>query len=294
MRCPSEDTLARLLDEQLSVDESRRIHRHLRECTVCSRRAKAMEALIAELASPVKPKAPADEFVDSVMGRLSQQKPRLTRRASFLAAAACLALLAGAVFLTMYSLRPSRPRIAYPSRDPGRFQARGRSTEALSALVGAEPYIVSSRSWRRLMPDGRLAADEGFAFKVTNLLRRHVFLMAFGLDSRGQVHWFYPAYLDERQNPAAVRIEPGVVDQALPEAVRPESCPEGRLRIAVLFSLRRRTVKEVEYSLKGFNSEDSLNDLFAEAFVQQWLVSVPAKTKTSPGTIEQRRPGGRR
>lgn len=279
MNCPSEDTLARFLDEQLSVDETRALELHVQGCDTCSERTRQTKTLLEDIAAPAHGESSSADFVRSVTENITDEPAPAWRWGRFVALAACVLLVIGGVGLGVHTFRSDRGRIAAPPKDPGRFTARGDRAAPLSALSGVEPYIVSGRNWRLLRPDAVISPHEGIAFKYTNFHPRPLYLMAFGLDRTGQVHWFYPAYLHERQNPAAVRIQSRVRDRALPEVVQPEGCPPGRLRIVAVLSPRRRTVKEVEYTLKGLTAKDSLANVFSEAVVQQWQVVMQSRRR---------------
>lgn len=294
MNCPSEDTLARFLDDQLSVDETRALELHLQACDACSDRTGQLKSLFEDIAAPAHGESSSADFVRTVTENLTDRPARAFRWDRLVALAASVLVVVGGVGLGIYVFRSGRGRIAEPAKDPGRFTARGDRAASLSALAGVEPYIVSGLNWRLLQPDAVISPHEGIAFKYTNFHPRPLYLMAFGLDRSGQVHWFYPAYLHERQNPAAVRIQSRVRDRALPEVVQPEGCPAGPLRIVAVLSPRQRTVKEVEYTLKGLTAKDSLANVFSEAVVQQWQVVMRPGQRPVPVPADAGRAGGQK
>jgi hypothetical protein len=96
------------------------------------------------------------------------------------------------------------------------FAARGEGpTSAPEALrvfrvrPGAQPQAVSSRIGR---------ADElAFAYRNTAGKR---YVMVYGIDSEGAVHWYHPAWTDPADAPRAVRASAAQGWTELPEAVR--------------------------------------------------------------------------
>lgn len=70
-------------------------------------------------------------------------------------------------------------------------------------------------------------------------------LMVFGVSSSGSVHWYYPAWLDPKTDPASVAIVPTNTALELPDKVA-HDLPRGRFVIHALFSRRPLLVSEVE------------------------------------------------
>lgn len=96
-----------------------------------------------------------------------------------------------------------------------------------------------------------LHADDGVLFAYTNLgPEPFSHLMVFAVDDRRQVYWYYPAFLDVRDDPEGIAIEKGVSRAGLQEVVV-HPFPEGTVTIYGLFSDEPHTVSEVEAAVRG-------------------------------------------
>ena len=119
-----------------------------------------------------------------------------------------------------------------------------------SALVGV-CYVLDEPS-TGLDPSARRSVWEllrELQARVKALLRRKAALaaapdtrtgdplrvMLFGLDARGDVHWFYLAWLDPEAAPEATRLPGDVQVHDLPEGVTPENPAPGRFRVVAVF-----------------------------------------------------------
>jgi len=99
-----------------------------------------------------------------------------------------------------------------------------------------------------------------------------VYLMAFALDAGGAVHWLYPAYLEEREDPAAVRLEPAARDKLLGEVTALAGVAPGPVRLVTVLASQARHVKEVERLLAGAAATGSVAARFAGDVVTERLV----------------------
>jgi hypothetical protein len=139
-----------------------------------------------------------------------------------LAAAACLVL----------TLRP---------RGDDGFAARGN---ALAEGPSFEVYRL--RGGSALATDA-VAADDELAFAYTNPDAKK-YLLVFALDEERHVYWYYPAWTNADETPAAVAIEPTRKLLELGEGIR-HSFRGRHLRIYALWSDERMTTREVEARL---------------------------------------------
>jgi len=151
-------------------------------------------------------------------------------------AAAALCALCGLVFVVWR---------AVPSADR-EFAARS------GAVVTPSAELVVYRLARGGVPERverRIGRDDELLFAYTNP-EGFRYLLVFGVDERGQVYWYHPAWTDPSHTPAAVPIRPGPDLVELPEAVHHEL--EGRrLRLYAIFSESRPTVRELEDRVKS-------------------------------------------
>jgi hypothetical protein len=142
------------------------------------------------------------------------------------AAAACLALLA-----TGQGVRRSE-------RD---FGVRGLASDGTGPAL--EIYRVTGDGATK-PADGWMAAGDELAFAYRNPTG-FTRLMIFGVDDRGDIYWFHPAWTDANQDPVAVPINAGVGPFELPEAIQ-HQVRGGRLRIVALFTNTAASVRSLE------------------------------------------------
>jgi hypothetical protein len=98
-------------------------------------------------------------------------------------------------------------------------------------------------------------ADDGILIAYSNPGTELSYLMVFAVDVHGGIHWYYPAYEQPGQNPAAPAIQTGVLGVELGEEIR-HALPVGPLRLFALFLRRPLRVEEVE----GMVSEAKRSD----------------------------------
>ena len=95
-----------------------------------------------------------------------------------------------------------------------------------------------------------LHAKDGLLFSYTNLGPKPFSrLMVFAVDHARRVYWYYPAYLDERDDPKGISIAKGVSRAGLREVIA-HPYREGALTIFGLFSDGPLTVSAVEAAVR--------------------------------------------
>jgi hypothetical protein len=224
--------IARHFAGDLDAGDERHMRRHLARCDACralydlqllaegddpdARRERLARALFAAPAAPPRP----------------SRRRALAWSAAGAAAGALLLILVVPRLLDQPGLRPK----GGAGRDAGRF--------------------VSVAVYRR-GDDGRLTRARGvvenrrpLAFAYTNRSRDHLDrLLLFGVDDANEVYWFYPAWTDPEQNPAAIPVRAGDGIE-LPDEVTHDYTGT-RLRLFALFTRRRDLrVREVEVAVK--------------------------------------------
>jgi hypothetical protein len=263
MSCPSQDEITLLLDEQLSVERAREIEAHVSGCRSCRERRAHVEALTRAIAAPAPAGMSASAFTARVLARIELDAPPVRRPWRFaLAAAALLAVVPLALWVLARTGGPD---------ESGIFQPRGANLPAAwRDRVGVEPLLVQGRSWRPLPRNAILGSDEGLAFRYTNLTSERLYLLAFALDARREIHWLHPAWLDAAEDPASVPLEPQARALALSQVARPDACPPGPLRVVAVMSQRQRHVQAVEAALRR---ERAIPSAFEGDAVQEWHIS---------------------
>ena len=285
MSCPTPDTLARFADGELPVNEARTLEAHLGGCATCRRERERLRTVLDGLGAPSLSKVGDDAFVRGVMRGLDEPPAArpwwsvLTRGPRW----APLALAAAvAVLVAVPILKRSGQGDAVDSQGPGEpwIQARGAQTTSLARRASADVLVVRGKAVLGAEPDTRgetLRPGDGLAVRYTNLVTEGaVYLMAFALDAGGAVHWVYPAYLDAREDPEAVRLAPGARDKLLGEVTALTEVAPGAVRLVTLLSSRTRHVKEVERLLAGAAVTAPVAPRFAGDVITERLVRQEA------------------
>jgi hypothetical protein len=274
-RCPHPDEWLRLLDGELTENRGAELRAHAGGCAACARALQQAETLLVRLAAPV-PGVPSPGSVAALMARLDQPLPaaRPRRRVVLWSGAGIAAAAAVALLL----LRP-------PAREEaGDFTPRGGPV-AWSSAVGVELWAVEA-PLRRVGPGSLLAAGTPVVATASNGSAAPAYLLAFALDGRGEVHWLYPAFLDARTDPLAVRLEPGTPRRALPDGAVLEGLPPGPLRLVTIVSRTPLAVSAVERLAPGEREPAALAARFTEARVEV----VPVRLEPSPAAPPGRAP----
>jgi len=242
MSCPLLALVDRHFEGRISPDEERVLRDHLAGCAAC--RERYQRRLLLQRLDPRA--LPARERLAVGLGLTKSRRP-------WMLPVALLAPAAAAVILLLLLL----PRPA-PVPDAG-FVTRGGGTEAQAVRLLA--YRIPPAGKPAPLEAEMSASDElAFAYLNPAGSRR---LLVFGVDARGRVAWYHPAWTDPAADPVAVPIDetPGVHE--LPEAVR-HPLPEGPLVIHGLFLDAPLSVREVERRLAATPGGDP-SRLFPEA-----------------------------
>jgi hypothetical protein len=265
--CPDEERI--LLDElgELKVHDSRALAEHAAACPVCRPRRESLRILLRDLAEAGR-ELPEDggAFRARLQAALSAPVPgppataSMPRRrlglAATVAAAAGLALVP-AVLLLRTQRSADGPR--------GSFAARGPAPTA----TRAEVLLVRTRKLLEVAGQA-IGPSDALAVRVGNGSDRDLYLLAFGRDAAGEVHWFFPAYRDLDSDPAAVRIDRRSPPRVLEELVLPEQPAAGPLRLATVLAPGALTVKQVERRLAAAPPDGPLSPIFPGAIVSEW------------------------
>ncbi len=225
MTCPTPERLA-----AHSLHPLAELEPHVASCSRCQaslaqlrRTVQALGAYAATL--------PAPQLARSVVARLAAEPERRSFRSWWAVAGGLVTAALVALVVT--------PRT-------NEFTGRGGALPVPSTL-GLETYV--STEWRppRLLDlHTPLTSRDRLSFVAFNRSHQPVWLMVYGLDAKGTIHWFYPAWVDDRTNPEAVRIAAQPTEHALPEAVSPVDVTPGAFRLVTLFLRAPLTVKDVE------------------------------------------------
>ncbi|HET7542632.1 MAG TPA: hypothetical protein VFK05_22330 [Polyangiaceae bacterium] len=235
--------LAAHLEDEVTPSERAAIEAELRESASARRTLEQLRNLKELLAAP----APNLENMDlAARVRVAVRKeqkappppPRARRLAAFL-----LGGLAACIGCALF----------FSHRQPefSEFRAKGDDSPLLEGRrwAGIQVHRLGERD--NVEPLGAtLSRNDGLLFSYTNLGQKPFdYLMIFGADAAGEVHWFYPAYESTAQNPVSIAIAHGRANAPLGELVQ-QDLAEGPLVLYALFTKQPLSVLEVEAWLK--------------------------------------------
>jgi hypothetical protein len=208
-----------------------------------------------------------DDFVARVMDRCRSEAPaptpwRRLARAHGGALGAVAAVAAATVVLLSWP-----PRARDVEAPPSTVAARGDGRGGMRATVQAFVAHAGASAAPPLLDGATLRPGDGIVVRYSNPTAEQGYLMVFGLDERGTVHWLHPAYLDESSNPRSLPLVSGAEQQVLPEVAEPEDAAAGLLRVYALISRTALDVKSVERRLA---ENRDVAESFPEAEVEEW------------------------
>lgn len=235
----SDSILVAYLDGEVTRNQAEKVEELLSIHPESRQRLASFHRLRRRL-EPALRLTPDPLFTQQVMDRI-EVSPRPSRRVKIIALAASLTLALTAVLIVG---NPEEPT-------PGEFTPRGGGTADANRYLGVEIFVhPKSQPWKRTPAQTELQFTEGdgFSFIVSNRTGQRRYLMVFGLDSRGDLQWYYP---DAQSPPAGRSIEIAATQTVfpLPEGVTPTEVPPGPFHVVALFSDHPLTVRSVEQQL---------------------------------------------
>ncbi len=215
MSDPRFDELVRLSEGEVTTRRAAELERELATSDAVRTEKQRLDELVASLSRP----APGLEAVDLRAGLWASvdaqpAQPVRRRFPRWLPVAAGLLLMLSVAGLWV--------------RDDG-VREKGGS----GSLVGFEAFVVHGDEVTPL--GATMHRDDALGFAYRNLPgsnARH--LLLYGVDERGEVFWFYPAWTDPARPPSALPIETSNLTVRLSEAVRHPLVP-GRLELRAVF-----------------------------------------------------------
>lgn len=261
--CPGHDELLELLDGEVTENRARELREHLAACPACGEEWRAQEALIARLAAPV-PGAPSEAAVQAVMRRISAEPSVPHQRSRRLLPVGALALAAAAGLAIVTLVRP-------PSPD---FLARGGKPASWAKKVGVEIWSIGSPP-RPLAAGMAVSPATAYVARYRNLTGAPAYLLAFGVDAAGVVHWLYPAFLDPGTDPPSLALQPGTSVPLLESVVLEDVAP-GPLDMVTILSPAPLSVSRVERLQPAEREPAALRARFPGARVDRVTVRVVA------------------
>jgi hypothetical protein len=246
---------------ELRPDEVHRWHAHVSTCSVCSERFARDRDLLATIARPPVDLSPAASFVARVGDALGQETD--ARRASPRAAVARWPRWAAAAAIIAVGLG-LMTQLGGGHREPTWASRGGRRAPA---DVGAA-FLVTGEHGVESIGARSLGPRDALAVRYWNRTGTTRYLMAFGIDAAGEVHWLYPPYESSALDPASVPINPGP-PQLLSEVVAPDGPAPGPFRLVTLITNEPLHVKGVETVIRS--GKVAVDIAFRDAVVSEQL-----------------------
>lgn len=208
---------------------------------------------------------PDEVFVSRVMAACrtadSSNLAAVRRRRYIWGGAAAAALIALAASIRLYDAQSD-------SVPGGSIAARGGVMPNLSATVEAFVGRAAPGAPSALLEGAVLHPGDGILVRYSNPDARDVYLMVFAIDTRNEVHWIHPAYLNRGSNPTSLKLEQSVIARTLDEVAEPEDPAPGQLRVYALLSHIPLDVRGVEVKLAA--AKIPVQELFGQAEVEEW------------------------
>jgi hypothetical protein len=201
------------------------------------------------------------------MGRLPDAQPVLPRRRPWLLGGGVLVLAAAAGILLI-------PRL---SKDQGTFSPRGGDVVPWTQKVGAEVFVLDD-ALVKLEAGARVSPGVALVASYHNVDKAPAYLMVFGRDVRGELHWVYPGFEDAKKDPESVRLLPLQARQVLPDGVALDDLPAGELELLCLITREPLHVSQIEALPPGLRNSFDLRTRFAGARLTSLSLQVVAPT----------------
>lgn len=207
---------------------------HLARCAACAARLSGLRALGDALAAIALP-TPDPRASDALLARLA-------RRRSWRPAITGALIGAAAMAVAFVATRPPAP--ASPAEPPSGFTARGAGTSR-SVEVTPLVAVAAGAPSRPLTPGDALGPEAVLSYRAIKRGPGARWLMVYGCDARGEVHWVTPDWQDPATDPSGVAL---TADDAVHEpatGLAPEA-PAGPFKLVALTTSAPITVRRVE------------------------------------------------
>jgi len=134
----------------------------------------------------------------------------------------------------------------------------------------------------KLEEGAKLASGVALVASYHNVNSTPAYLMVFGRDVRGELHWVYPGFEDAKKDPESVRLLPLQTRQALPDSVVLDDLPAGPFELVSLITREPLRVSKIESLPPGARNPAGLRARFADARISSLSVEVVAPAPAPP------------
>jgi hypothetical protein len=236
----SPQALAAYVAGEVTPSEGAAIEEALAASPGLQRRVESLRRVQERLMAPLPAVEQLDLVADlnaRIAGARLARAPRPDRGRRWRLALGAVGVLGCAAAALAVVVRANPDSAFHPKAAGGDATNPGRAS-------GVHAYRVANAAAAPKRLGATMSAGDGLLFEYVNLAARpFAYLMIFGVDAKGEVFWFHPAYEKAETNPASVAILKGRV--ALKDAVY-QDLPRGRFALHALFTPTALHVREVE------------------------------------------------
>jgi RNA polymerase sigma-70 factor (ECF subfamily) len=236
------EELACYLEGELSASEVSRLESMLAESAEARIRLDQLRRIRRMLATP-DPELEHIDLVGPLGHAIAAGEARKPVRPRWLVWSACAAAAACVALASTVAIRRGPTESEYREKS-----AAVEPADHTLAAIG----VYRAREHNAPEPIGsEFSRRDGLLISFLNTGNApFAYLMVFGIDAANEVHWFFPAYIEERTNPMSIPITEQGSQSLLPDVIQHDFA-SGRLAIYALFLQQPLGVKEVEAWLRA-------------------------------------------
>jgi hypothetical protein len=143
--------------------------------------------------------------------------------------------------------------------------------------VGAEVFVLGD-ALVKLEAGARVSPGVALVASYHNVDKAPAYLMVFGRDVRGELHWVYPGFEDAKKDPESVHLLPLQARQVLPDGVALDDLPAGELELVCLITREPLRVSQIESLPATQRNSFDLRTRFVGARITSLALQVVAPT----------------
>jgi len=226
----------------LSACQEEKLWAHLQSCRSCQTLYEVY--LVTEGKGPNAAKARRERLAQAIFGK-SLDRPKIHGDLNILQDIFSKPLWVGGLASVIIVFFLAMPLASYFHSRPGQFREKASPAPRLSQYVSM--MVIRRVEKNHYKPAKQsIRQDEPLIFLYSNqsaLPLKYIFI--FGLDELYNVYWFYPAWVDAKQNPSAYPIKQGKNIQLPDEVIH--HYQGHKLRLFALFMPDGKlTVQDIE------------------------------------------------
>ena len=275
MTCLTEEQVLAAIDGGVAPNDLVAIDAHLAGCATCRALRLELEELVDDVGAG--PHLDEDAHVARVMARLegprarSSARQRSTMPRWMIGSGVATALaLAATIFVVVRGDHGGTNE--FTARGAHRASTVSRATSAF----GSSAPVPITRSCRSSQTHPLHQARHSRAPTPICWPLRRISLL-FAVDSAGDVHWLYPAYITAHDDPPSAMLAPSRTEVPMPTSVVLEAPAAGALRFVSVVTSAPLHVHDIEDRRAEALSHAALERAFPGASIQEVRVQLVVK-----------------